>query len=112
MPLTKYGANFPYAREELFALFACAFNLLIGYAGLLSFGRGGVLYVWSHAWSTQALRDESTLVGSFFFDWLTDCLAHIEWDEGFELADLLHELALLEEQALGAVKHGQKRKGW
>jgi hypothetical protein len=111
VPLTKYGANFPYAREELFALFACAHAGDVEHGGRYD-ARGGVLYVWSHAWSTQALRDESTLVGSFFFDWLTDCLAHIEWDEGFELADLLHELALLEEQALGAVKHGQKRKGW
>jgi hypothetical protein len=42
-----------------------------------------------------------------YVDWLTDRLIEIEWDEGFELADLLHELALLEEQALGEVKHGQ-----
>jgi hypothetical protein len=51
------------------------------------------------------------LVGRFAFDWLTDSLVHIEWDEGFELADLLEELALLEEQALGEVKHGHWRTG-
>src|SRR5918994_1120964 len=36
-----------------FAIFACAFNLLIGYAGLLSFGHaaflGGAAYVTGHA---------------------------------------------------------------
>ena len=42
---------------------------------------------------------------------LTDRLTQIEWDEGFDLADLLYELALLEEHALGEVKHGQWREG-
>src|SRR5271166_4386404 len=46
-----------------FALFACAFNLLIGYVGLLSFGHaafmGGAAYVTAHAakvwgWPTEA----------------------------------------------------------
>jgi hypothetical protein len=110
MPLTKYGAHFPYARAELFALFACAQAGDVEHSGRYD-ARGGVLHVWSHAWSTQALRDESTLVGSLYFDWLTDRLAQIEWDEGFERADVLHELALLEEQALGEVKHGQWRTG-
>ena len=36
-----------------FALFACAFNLLLGYAGLLSFGHatffGGAAYFTAHA---------------------------------------------------------------
>ena len=36
-----------------FALFACAFNLLLGYAGLLSFGHaaffGGAAYIAGHA---------------------------------------------------------------
>jgi len=42
-----------------FALFACAFNLLIGYAGLLSFGHaaffGGAAYVTAHAASVWGL---------------------------------------------------------
>jgi len=110
MPLATYGANFPYAREELFALFACAQAGDVEHGGRYD-ARGGVLHIWSHPWRTLALRDESTLVGSFYFNWLTDSLAHIEWDEGFELADLLYELALLEAQALGEVKHGQWRAG-
>ena len=111
MPLPKYAANFLYAREELFALIACAQAEDVEHGGRYD-SRGGVLNIWSHPWHTQAARDESTLVGSFSINWLTDRLTHIEWDEGFELADLLHELALLEEKALGAVKHGRKRQGW
>src|ERR671925_672072 len=110
MPLTRYGANFPYAREELLALFTCAQREDGEHGGRYD-SRGVVLNVWSHPWHTQAARDESTLVGSFSVTWLTDRLTHIEWDDGFELADLLHELALLEEKALGAVKHGRKRTG-
>ena len=37
-----------------FALFACAFNLLLGYAGLLSFGHaaffGGAAYITGSPW--------------------------------------------------------------
>jgi hypothetical protein len=110
MPLTKYRANFLYDRAELFALFACAQAGDVEHGGRYD-ARSGVLYIWSHPWSTQALRDESTLVGNLSFDWLSDCLAQIEWDAGFELADLLHELALLEEQALGEIRHGQWRTG-
>jgi hypothetical protein len=110
MPLTTYRANFSYARAELFALFACAHVGDVEHGGRYDV-HGGLLYVWSHAWRTQALRDESTLVGSLYVDWLTDRLTQIEWDEGFELADLLHELALLEAQALGTIKHGQWRHG-
>lgn len=54
-----------------FALFACAFNLLIGYAGLLSFGHaaffGGAAYVTAHAAKVWGLSPElSILVGAAF----------------------------------------------
>jgi hypothetical protein len=52
MPLTKYRANFPYAREELFALFACAQAGDVEHGGRYD-ARGGLLYVWSHAWCTH-----------------------------------------------------------
>ena len=52
-----------------FALFACAFNLLIGYAGLLSFGHaaffGGAAYVTAHAAKVWGLPPElSILLGA------------------------------------------------
>src|SRR6476661_8331966 len=49
-----------------FALFACAFNLLIGYTGLLSFGHaaffGGAGYVTGHALKSLGLPTELGLV--------------------------------------------------
>jgi branched-chain amino acid transport system permease protein len=49
-----------------FALFACAFNLLIGYAGLLSFGHaaffGGASYVAAYAMKAWGTPPEAALV--------------------------------------------------
>jgi branched-chain amino acid transport system permease protein len=49
-----------------FALFACAFNLLIGYTGLLSFGHaaffGGAAYVTGYALATMGLPTELGLI--------------------------------------------------
>jgi branched-chain amino acid transport system permease protein len=49
-----------------FALFACAFNLLIGYAGLLSFGHaaflGGAAYVCGHAAKVWGLTPELSIL--------------------------------------------------
>ncbi len=49
-----------------FALFACAFNLLIGYAGLMSFGHaaffGSAAYVTAHAAKVWALPPELALL--------------------------------------------------
>src|SRR5690554_7993920 len=45
-----------------FALFACAFNLLLGYTGLLSFGHaaffGGAAYITGHAVKVWGLTPE------------------------------------------------------
>ena len=65
-----------------FALFACAFNLLLGYTGLLSFGHaaflGGSAYVTGHVLKIWGLTPElGLLVGTLFgallglaFGWL------------------------------------------
>ena len=44
MPLVKYRANFLYAREELFALFACAQAVDVERGGRYD-ARGGVLHI-------------------------------------------------------------------
>ena len=49
----------------------------------------------------------SLLRGGFI--WLEERIYRIETDEGFDLADLLHELAILELKALGDTKHGAQR---
>jgi branched-chain amino acid transport system permease protein len=65
-----------------FALFACAFNLLIGYVGLLSFGHaafmGGASYVTAHAAKVWGLPPELAILAGtaaaavlgFGFGWL------------------------------------------
>ncbi|WP_218511658.1 branched-chain amino acid ABC transporter permease [Variovorax sp. dw_308] len=54
-----------------FALFACAFNLLIGYAGLLSFGHaaffGGAAYITAHAGKVWGWPPELALVAGTVF---------------------------------------------
>jgi branched-chain amino acid transport system permease protein len=64
-----------------FALFACAFNLLIGYVGLLSFGHAMFLgmagYVSAHAAKVWGLTPElAILLG-------TACAAVLAWVAGF-----------------------------
>ncbi|HYD30115.1 MAG TPA: branched-chain amino acid ABC transporter permease, partial [Azospirillaceae bacterium] len=54
-----------------FALFACAFNLLIGFGGLLSFGHaaffGGAAYVTAHAVKVWGMGPEvGILLGTAF----------------------------------------------
>lgn len=54
-----------------FALFACAFNLLIGYAGLLSFGHaaffGGAAYITAHAAKVWGWPPELALLAGTAF---------------------------------------------
>lgn len=73
--LAAFGLAAPFLIYPLFlmkllcfALFACAFNLLIGYAGLLSFGHatffGGAAYMTGHAAKVWGLSPElAILVG-------------------------------------------------
>ena len=54
-----------------FALFACAFNLLLGYTGLLSFGHaaffGGASYITGHLVKTSGLSPELGILGGTLF---------------------------------------------
>ena len=66
--LTAPFVGYPIFLMKLlcFGLFACAFNLLIGYTGLLSFGHaaffGGAGYVTGHALAVLGLPFEAALV--------------------------------------------------
>ncbi len=60
-----------------FALFACAFNLLIGYAGLLSFGHaaffGAAAYISAHSAKVWGLSPELSILAG------TACAAVLGW---------------------------------
>jgi hypothetical protein len=65
--------------------------------------------VWSHHWAHPATREDSEIIGTFYFHWdEAPMLYEIEVDQGFSLEDLLRELGRLELQALGVVKHGDR----
>ncbi len=61
-----------------FALFACAFNLLLGYTGLLSFGHaaffGGAAYVTAHASKAWGLSPELAILLGMFYACVTGYL--------------------------------------
>ena len=47
------------------------------------------------------------MLGSLYVHWMDETIWRIVCDEGFALDDLLHEQAMLEQKALGSVKHGR-----
>jgi len=109
METTMHTVDLRYEKEELLALFDVASQHDVETGGRYD-RRGGTINVWSHPWTTEALRHDSETIGTFYVHWADEnCIYRIECDAGFDLADLLHELAMLEEMALGYRKHGQKR---
>jgi hypothetical protein len=106
---TKYPMDLCYTYEELLALFETAERQDVDNGGRYD-RRGAAINVWSHPWTTTATRYDSETIGTFYVHWADENrIYQIECDAGFDLEDLLHELAVLEETALGAGKHGRKR---
>lgn len=109
MDTTTHTVDLRYEKEELLALFELASKEDVDEGGRYD-RRGGAINVWSHAWTNEATRHDSETIGTWYVHWSDENrIYQIECDAGFELADLLHELALLEEKALGYHKHGVKR---
>src|SRR6266704_2157775 len=106
METTRHKVDLRYTQRELLALFDTAEREDVEQGGRYD-KRGGAITVWSHHWANAATRHDSETIGTFYVHWLDDnCIYQIECDEGFSLDDLLLELAVLEEKALGQVKHG------
>jgi hypothetical protein len=106
---TKHPVDLRYTYDELLTLFEAAARGDVEKGGRYE-QRGAAINVWSHPWHTDATRYDSEMLGTFYVQWAGEnCLYQITCDAGFDLADLLHELAVLEETALGYRKHGRKR---
>ena len=104
---TVHQVDFPYTRQELLAVFALAVDEDVEKGGRYD-ARWKVINVWSHPWTSRAIRAESTLMGTFYCKWGAENRVHqIEADAGFSLNVLLQELGVLEMKALGTVKHGK-----
>jgi hypothetical protein len=97
-----------YTKEELLTIVAVATKEDVDLGGRYSC-QGGAIHVWSHPWNNAAARYDSSLLGALYVNWLAERIDRIEAEEGFDLADLLHELARLELKALGATRHGVER---
>jgi hypothetical protein len=108
MQTTEHEVDLRYTEAELRALFQRARAEDVERGGRYD-GRAGAINIWSHAWINDATRAESETIGSFYFRWAhKNQLYLIACDEGFSCHDLLYELAILEEKALGYVKHGRE----
>ena len=97
-----------YTKEELLTLFALATKEDVDLGGHYHC-QGGAITVWPHPWNNAAVRYDSSTIGALYVNWMEERIDRIETAEGFDLADLLHELAMLELKALGDAKHGVER---
>ena len=68
-----------------------------------------VLNIWTHTWTNQACKAESTLMFSVEFDWNALSLMSVTLQPGFDWEALLDELGRLERAALGDVVYGRSR---
>ncbi len=111
MDTTRHKVNLSYTYDELLALFDATERGDVDNGGRYD-RRGAAINVWSHHWGNEATKHDSETIGTFYVHWAEEnCIYQIECDEGFDLADLLHELAILEQKALGRVKHGRRTDG-
>ena len=104
-----FPVEWRYTHDELLRLFQATAHGDVDKGGRYD-ARGAALNIWSHFWINDATHHDSSIIGSFYVHWAdAHCIYAVECDHGFDLADLQHELALLEEAALGYVKHGVRR---
>ena len=100
-----------YTREQLLMLFL--------WARVQAVNRGGryemdvrIDYVTITVWTTSQVTDgekaESTIMGVFYVVLAEEnCIYEIEVAEDYTVEDIFHELAILEEEALGRTIHGK-----
>jgi hypothetical protein len=107
MKPTKHPVDFRYTRAQLLQLFTLADQEDVEEGGRYDV-RSAAINVWSHHWSDPATRYDSEILGTFYVHWDNENrIWLIETDEGFGLDDLLRELAILEQKALGHCIHGK-----
>ncbi len=109
MQTTRHQVELDYTQDELRAFFEVANTEDVEQRGRYD-ARGGSINIWTHSWINAATREESETMGTFHVNWVAYTIRVIECDEGFSLDDLLHELAILEQKALGSVKHGREEE--
>ena len=101
--------NLCYEQADLKALLRYAKTHDVQRNGRYDVRRPPRLNIWTHTWTNQACRAESTLMFSLDFDWNTTSLMSVMLQPGFNWAIFLDELARLETAALGDVVYGKHR---
>jgi hypothetical protein len=95
MKTTTHDVDLHDTKEELLTLFDLATREDVDHGGHDECW-GGVIHVWSHPWTNEATRYDSVMIGAFDLNGLEERMYRRETEEGFDLADLLYELAILE----------------
>ena len=95
-----------YTRWELLTVFTTAVKEDVDKGGRYD-ARSNAIHIWSHPWTPEALRQESTVMGTLHCAWgMEDRIYQVETDLGFSFEDLMRELGTLEMKALTRLKHG------
>jgi hypothetical protein len=106
-PATAVEVEYRYTREDLKTIFDLVYEEDVERGGRYD-GRSGAIHIYTHAWDTETMKQESTLMGSFSAVWgQGNQIWRIEAEEGFSIDDLLEELGTLEEKAIGRKIHGR-----
>lgn len=105
--MVSIEVDYRYRRDQLEALFRQARSEEVEEGRHFDTG-SAALNIWTHAWSNAAMRDESSLIGTFYAAWVEENRVwKAEVEDGFSLDDLLEVLGSLEEQALEERIHGR-----
>lgn len=102
--------DYRYTHRELIMLFAFAQAYDVECEGRYETGIT-TIKIWTQPWTPEGPQPGSERMGTFYFVWgHENRLWQIVGEKGFTLADLLRELGILEEQALGKVRYGSDRE--
>jgi hypothetical protein len=108
MPTETYPMSLWYDDEDLAAIFDYAEAHQVEENGRYDVSRPSRINIWTHTWSTPALKDESSIMFSVVFDSESGTLTSVMMLPGFDMDVFFDELARLEWPALGRLVHGKR----
>jgi len=99
--------NLRYTREQLDMLFDWARLQDVKWGGRYEVGGGGAaISVWTRPWIPDEEKTACAIMGTFSVIWVNENrIYEIKVAEDYTEADMLHELAILEREALGKTIH-------
>jgi hypothetical protein len=101
--------NLRYEQADLKSLLRYAVAHDVGRDGRYDIRKPPRLNIWTHTWTNQACKAESTLMFRLEFAWNTTSLMWVTLQRGYGWEVFLDELATLERAALGDMVYGKRR---